>query len=218
MPTRGLAIGLLWLSVVLALRLTVVRAAGPPVERPPDRRSIPVTLAERYRQVQGIAPPERSRREIALLTGLEFCLLMGVTDGQRAARLVDVVGYQPLPLVGDLPEDPPRPLRPEQVHDLIERRPESNVDDAPAGCFRLVDRDEVRTVFPAVADWMLPRDYALLLSVPPSRIRHWISEGACLVIRIRGRRATIVAGNLFAALSDTPRAAPPARLPAESSP
>src|SRR5690606_9921002 len=51
----------------------------------------------------------------------------------------------------------------------------------------------------AASEWMLPVDYALLLTPDPARPR-WIARPACLIIRVRGVDATIVGGNLFDAL------------------
>ncbi|RMF84343.1 MAG: hypothetical protein D6744_03270 [Planctomycetota bacterium] len=55
-------------------------------------------------------------------------------------------------------------------------------------------------MFPAVAAWMLPRDYALVVEPAGAGVHDWVTRRACLVIRVRGRRATIVGGNLIEVL------------------
>jgi hypothetical protein len=186
-------------GLVLALTAACSDALGAIPQDDTDRAP-PVTIADRFKELRAKPPSRLSRQEIAFRSGVEFCLLVGVGNSGRAVEHLDVVGYQPLPLDGLLPEDPPRPIDAETVREWIASRPESNVDDAPVRCFRAVDRVELRERFAAVADWMLPSDYALLIEVAPQKVRHWVRRSACLVIRVRAGRASIVGGNLFQAL------------------
>ena len=145
----------------------------------------------------------------ALRAGLEFCLALGVGDGRAAVRSLDAVGYQPLPLSGELPLDPPRSIPAEELARWIDRRADSNVAAAAARHFVLRSRAECESLFPAVAAWMLPDDHALVLESPGARVHYWIERRACLVIRVRGKRPAIVGGNLIEVLLASDETAEP---------
>jgi hypothetical protein len=72
----------------------------------------------------------------------------------------------------------------------------------PAECAAVVEREKLRDEFPAVATWMLGmEDLAVVFRPRPSEhVAGWLTHDACLVVRLRGERATIVGGNLLEAL------------------
>lgn len=178
----------------------------------PDRRAVALTpservptVAERYKALDSKADRARSKRERAEIVALTFCLAIGVGDGQVAAAAIDVIGYQALPLEGVLPEQAERPIPAKEIKTAVDQRPTVRVEDLPAGHLRIVTRDELGKEFAAAAEWMLPDDFALLIEPAAANIGSWVHRRACLVVRVRGRRATIIGGNLFAALAPRSR-------------
>ncbi len=116
-----------------------------------------------------------------------------------------MVGYQPLPKTGDLPQDPPRPLSRVRVRELIERRPAAPVGQTPVDTLELVGPDELRATFSAAATWMLPSDFALVIHPVHERTRVWMDREACVIVRVRGSKAVIVGGNLLDLPAEPPR-------------
>ncbi len=95
----------------------------------------------------------------------------------------------------------------ETVSQRISARPKIELAGWPAECVIVADRQTVRSAFPAVARWMLPlEDVAVLIRPPPGPpVPGWLTQEACLVVRLRGDRATIVGGNLLEALGGAAR-------------
>lgn len=151
-------------------------------------------------KLRAIPAKNRTREERALIAGLEFCDAVRRADGAAAHKLLDAIGYQPLPLEGDLPEQPGKPTMPSALSGFIDSRPQSRPERIPAAYFELRERESLRRSFPAVARWMLPRDFALVIEQPDGSATNWVTRGCCLVIRIRGQEASIIGGNLFDAL------------------
>jgi len=226
-------------------------APEPPATKPAE------TLATVRQRLTRIKPDQRSRHEAALLATLDFVLALGDAQGPRAAARVDAVGYQALPLSGELPERPARAIArgtvakdpvPGQkarggkshsrsgpaekgkdsetidsiaseagptgkasgagsgdagtLSQMISAHLQIEVGGLPAECAAVVEREKLRDEFPAVATWMLPtEDLAVVFRpAPGERATGWLSYDACLVVRLRGDRATIVGGNLLEAL------------------
>jgi len=159
----------------------------------------PETVGHARRRLARIPAQKRTAEENALLAALEFATAIGRADGRRAATLLEVVGYQPLPLSGDLPEPPAAVVLPADIERAIASRPPINPDDWPAEHFEVVPRSRLRAMFPAVADWMLPHDRAVVVH-PVPQAEGWVSQDACVVVRIRAGKATIMGGNLLEAL------------------
>lgn len=173
--------------------------AGTQVESQPGEE----TAAGARRRLARVRPDKRSAAEHALLAGLEFALAVGHADGSRAAKLVDAAGYQPLPLEGELPEKPAKPLLGKEVGEFVADRRPTAVDSLPLHCFQVFTREQLRGEFPAVATWMLPQDRAVVLRpAADGDVPHWITRPACLVVRIRANKATILGGNLLGVLAD----------------
>ena len=141
-----------------------------------------------------------TREQLALRAGLEFCRSVGQPDGAAAARRVDVVGYQELPLSGPLPEKPDKPASREKLAEQITGRQPVRVGELAMDGFELRSRDELERAFPAAAQWMLPEDFALVIEPTMVATPYWVTQRCCLVIRVRGRQPTIVGGNFFEAL------------------
>jgi hypothetical protein len=167
------------------------------------------------------ALPALSRNDLALRTALDFCIAIGAGDGQRAAAALDVVGYQALPLSGKLPESAEKPLSQIELIPQVGRRLPFDVSGMPASAFCVLSRGDLTQQFPAVAQWVLPQQ-DIVIRITPDHIgagdpagaaaaadahaaaaptSEWLRQPACVVVRIRGQRATIVGGNLLAALS-----------------
>ncbi len=210
------------------------------------------TIAGVRQRLTALKPDERTRDDTARLATLDFLVALGESNGPRAAARVDAIGYQPLPLAGDLPEQPARPIprgtvakdtpppkkaaggkargrtpppreppddavdksaseapaaERETISARVSARPKIELAGWPAECVIVADRQAVRAAFPAVARWMLPtEDIAILVRPPPGPpVQGGLTQEACLVVRLRGDRATIVGGNLLAALGGAMR-------------
>lgn len=158
------------------------------------------TVAAALRRLRKIPSGKLVRTDLALRAGLEFCAAVGKPSGAHAAGLLDVIGYQALPLEGELPERPDKPIDPKAFKERIDRRPRADVADISIDCFQVLDREDLRHSFPAVARWMLPDDLALVIEPPDCQKPNWVTRRACVVARVRGRKAVIVGGNLLDAL------------------
>ena len=184
-----------------------------PASQPSTQPGTPETIATARQRLARIAPAKRSHQEWALLTALDFALAVGNADGHRAARLVDQVGYQPLPFEGDLPEKPLRPLPPTTIEKSISARLKLDVGPFDADCLELISTPTLQPAFPAIATWMLPQEDFAVLCRPAGADQKpdWLQRDACLVIRVRGEHATIVGGNVLEALAAAAEdsAAPP---------
>jgi len=136
---------------------------------------------------------------------LSFAIEIGRADGSAVAALVVPVGYQELPLAGDLPERPAKPLQRAALKARIADRQLIETTRVPSSCLDVLKRDELRDKFPAVATWMLPGDLAIIYHVSiGDKWPRWITRDACAVVRIRGRRASIVGGNVLDVLVPPP--------------
>lgn len=168
--------------------------ASPPAPKWPDA-SIQ-TVAEAVARLREVPAKELSAADLARRAALEFSLAVGSADGTRVAEWVEAVGYQMLPREGPLPEQPERPILPEPLRAHVQARPATDVGAAVLTTFELVDRESARTTLPDVARWMLPNDMVAWID-PDPRIAHWVTRREFLVIRMRGRKATIAGGSLF---------------------
>lgn len=159
--------------------------------------SAPSTLSDELIRLRSIQKPHDD--EIALRAALEFVAAIGDADGPRAAKIVDVVGYQPLPFTGALP-DPPAPSHtPAQIQQWVTSRPKVAIGALSSGSWEALNEASGRISFPAVTRWMLPEDHLFVFHAGGPE--HWLTRDACVVVRTRGSRPTIVGGNLIAALS-----------------
>lgn len=137
-----------------------------------------------------------------MLVGLDVALAIGRAEGAQAAALIDVTGYHALPLTGPLPERPGKPVPANDVARWIAARPPVDLAHHTLDQVYVATRDEVRSRFPAVAVWMLPQDLAVMFRPPPfDSGGRWITQEACVVVRLRADRATVIGGNLFEALA-----------------
>lgn len=176
--------------------------ASQPASAPADEPL--ATVRQRLARVQ---PRERAPRDHALLAALDFALAVGRKDATQAMRVVDAVGYQPLPLTGELPDPPERPLLLAALERQIAFLQPLEVGRLPSAAVAVRTPRELRAEFPGVAAWMLPQDWAVVFGpVPEARLPGWLTEAACVVVRIRGERATVLGGNLVQALVDAAEA------------
>ena len=181
--------------------------AAPVVE--PESQPAHETVAAARQRLARLKPQARSAEDHALLVGLGFALAVGQANGPRAAAMIDAVGYEVLPLEGDLPEKPVKALLSDAVEQRITGRRPAAVDDLQRDRFQVFSRRRLQNEFPAVAAWMLPEDRAVVFRAStdtPST--GWLARDACIVVRIRADKATIVGGNLFEALANVDVALP----------
>ena len=74
----------------------------------------------------------------------------------------------------------------------------------------IVPHEKLRDTFPAVATWMLPQDLAVVFrTAPADQVSNWLMHDACLVVRVRGERATVLGGSLLQALAEAAEARAP---------
>jgi hypothetical protein len=159
-----------------------------------------------------------TERELALFAGLRFCDALARGDGSLAAELIEAVGYQPLPLEGDLPETPTKALLPGMVRDSMQGRVTTSLSGTPLRRFAVHDYRSLAARFPAIATWMLPaEDYAVVIE-PSPETPGWVSKRGCIVIRMRARKPAIMGGNLLEVWPAAPAETPSAPTIAPSSP
>lgn len=157
------------------------------------------TLVAARARLASVHPKERTDRDIAVRAVLEFTLALGRGNAVRAMDLIDPVGYQPLPLAGELPEDPPKPIPVDTIRLWLANRKSTPLERLPAATFAVHSPRTLRESFPAIAAWMLPTDWAVVMQ-PADAEFDWVKRPACVVVRVRAGRPTIVGGNLFDAL------------------
>ncbi len=183
----------------------------PPPTTHPASQPAGETIAAARQRLAHIKSRDRTDSDRALFVALDFVLVIGSGDGRKLGPLIDAVGYQPLPLAGALPEKPDKPLPPSVIEQSLTSLPKADLGVLPASCTALVPRTALRERFPAVATWMLPQDLAVVFRpIAKSPIPSWLAQEACVVVRIRGERATIIGGNLLQALATAAENAAPA--------
>lgn len=182
-------------------------AASQPAETDDGHETIAIVLSRLARTRRA----KLSDRDIALKTGLEFVRALGRADGQKAAGLLEVTGYQTMPASGELPDEPGPRIGPEAFAADVTARKPAPFETLPADCVDAVGVKSLRPAFPAVAAWMLPSDWAVILK-PVADRPEWVQQEACLVIRVRANKPTIQGGTaLDAALGTAPAESPAAQ-------
>lgn len=192
------------ITLGLAAGLLPARAAAQPAEVPPPQsQPAHVTVADELRRWSGARPANLPRAELARLAAIEFAAAVAAADGRRAEAVTDAIGYQALPFEGRLPETPARPRSPQELGEGVDRRRGCDIGGLPAGCFDVLSTEELGRRFPAVKDWILPPQDVVIRVVPVDGVEpRWLARPACIVVRLRGARATVVGGNLLAALHE----------------
>jgi hypothetical protein len=171
------------------------RPATQPASRPAEE-----TIAVARQRLAHIKSQDRTDYARGLLAALDFVVALESGDSRKIGTLVDAVGYQALPLAGELPEKPEKPLSPAAIDKIMAGLPKTDLGALPASSAEVVTRLKLVAEFPAVAVWMLPQDVAIVFRpVTGSAAPTWLSQSACVVVRIRGERATIIGGNLLEA-------------------
>jgi hypothetical protein len=168
--------------------------AAPPRPKWPDE-SIQ-TVAQAVVRLREIPAKDLGNADLARRAALEFALAVGNADGGKAAEWVDAVGYQALPREGPLPEQPDRAVLPEGVRTVVQARQATDVGAALLTTFEVIDQPAVRTALPDIGRWMLPADLLVWIA-PDARIAHWVTRREFVVVRIRGRKATVAGGSLL---------------------
>jgi hypothetical protein len=177
-------------------------AQSQPTSQPTTQAAPETVLAARQR-LNRIKPHDRTPAERTLLTALDFALAVAQSDPKRAVAVVDATGYQTLPLAGDLPEKPAKPLLATALEHEIVGLPRADLGRLTMDRVEIVPHEKLRQSFPAVATWMLPQDFAVVFrAAPADQASNWLARDACLVVRIRGERATVLGGSLLQALGD----------------
>jgi hypothetical protein len=161
------------------------------------------TVAEALRRLGRARALDLSAQDIALRAVLEFTQALGRPDGVRAAGLVEAAGYQSLPFEGELPGRPAKPISRQTLQLAVGQLPPAKFQQLPVSAFEVRDRAGIRDLFPAVAQWMLPTDWAVLVR-PVAGFENWVRREACVVVRLRARKPVIMGGNLLEALGVQP--------------
>ena len=187
-------------AVVFTLTASASGQSKPPPTPPASQPAEAADVDSALRRLRARPSEERSRKDLALQTGLEFCMAVAKPDGARAAELLTVVGYQALPREGELPEKPARPIDRPTFQKWVDGRKPARVGALAIENFDLLDHEALRPRFPAVARWMSAQDFALLIEPPADETPNWVNRTCCVVVRLRGRKAVVVGGNLLAAL------------------
>jgi len=160
------------------------------------------TFAAARQRLARLKPRDRSPQQRALLAALDLALAVGQADPKSVGAVIDVVGYQALPLEGELPDRPGKPMSAASVARELDLLPRPDFDRLTVDRVEVLSRQELRIIFPAVATWMLPDDLAVVFRVPLGPpVANWIAREACLVVRLRGERTTVLGGNLIEALT-----------------
>jgi hypothetical protein len=188
--------------LIVALRCALPVSGQAEPSSQPATRPATETMASARQRLLHLRPGERSRRDRARLVAMELILAIGQAGGREAAAVIDPVGYQSLPLEGELPDKPDKPISPAAFEKEIAARRPADLGELPADLLQVVVPDGLREEFPAIATWMLPQDLAVVIRAPADHaVPNWITRDACLVVRIRGEKATILGGNLLEALA-----------------
>jgi hypothetical protein len=159
-----------------------------------------LTLGEAHRGLMFIKTTRLRERHIALRTGLGFVLALGRNDAKAAAGMVDVVGYQALPLTGPLANPPKPPVSPTDFQAYLGKHQFAAASDVRLSAVELRTAAEIATTFGAVSRWMTDQDLALVLPSAAEGGPAWLAQRGCIVLRVRGPRAVVRGGNLFNAL------------------
>lgn len=182
--------------------------ASAPAEIPATQPSGPETAAQTLRRLNGVRTSLLKDDQIAMRTALEFCIALGEGAGDRATRVLDATGYQPVPGEGEAHPTPanenavPEPPRPRGAVDIatqIGALPRIDLANASSDAFELTPRTKLMMSMPGAAAWMLPSDHAIVLR-PTAFGGSWPKQPACLIVRVRGAKATVVGGNLLESL------------------
>lgn len=143
-----------------------------------------------------------TRGQQALRCAAALCLAMGAQDMDTLAGLLDAVGYQPLPLRGELPLSPARPTQLSEIRARLATHPRLRLDGLDASTLELMTRGAARELWPAVAQWILPTDFVVLARPSPQHPA-WVTQTCCLVVRVRDNgTVVVVGGNLLEVLRD----------------
>lgn len=178
--------------------------------QPPEPTTPPASAVERLQRLKARPDGNLKRTDAALRCGMEFGLALGVGDADRALAQIDAVGYQPLPRGAQLSQEPGRALLPDALREPIRRRPRADVATLPPDAFVLKSRAELREIFPAAARWMGDDDFAVVVEATQPTVVNWVTQPGCVIVRLRGKRATIVGGTILEDLLSA-RAPPPGR-------
>ncbi len=168
--------------------------------QPADAADGSESVAAALGRLAHIRRSKMTDRDIALQTGLEFVRSLGRADGQKAAGLLEAIGYQTVPTASELPEEPGPPMPREAFATEVAGRKPAPFDTLPASCIELKDRKAARLAFPTIGTWMLPSDWAVVLN-PVAERPDWVRRPACIVIRVRAGKPTIQGGDVLTAFS-----------------
>jgi hypothetical protein len=162
------------------------------------------TIAQARRRLARIPLAQRTPSDLALLAAIDFALAVAEPDGRRAASMVEVVGYQPLPLTGDLPEPPDKPIWCADVEKRIAARSPVKLTELKRERLEVHTRAKTKPLFPPIAAWMLAQDRVVVFqpSVDPP-LPGWVTRPACIVVRLRAGRTTVMGGNLLEVLGES---------------
>lgn len=178
---------------------TAQKQKAEPPPPPPWPDASVQTLDQAVERLRVVPPKNLTKADLALQAGLEFCQALSNADGDRTAGLIEAVGFQPFSAGAPLPENPLPPHLRSVIREQTQARQPGSVGHAALSIFSIRDREQLHAEFPYMAQWMLADDFAVVIS-PDEQMTSWLPEKSALIIRMRGRRATVAGGNFFQTL------------------
>ena len=109
------------------------------------------------------------------------------------------------PLSGPLPERPARSIYAAALEPQIASRASVALDNVPRATIAIQTAAQLKSQFPAIAEWMLPtNDLAVVFTPPDPPVAGWLRRPACLIVRVRADRGTVIGGTVLQALEAGP--------------
>jgi hypothetical protein len=171
-----------------------------PAAARPSTPAAETTVHAAYQRLASATDERPSDEQVALRAVYALALAVGRTDGDAAAALLDATGFQALPLTGELPLDPGRPMSVADFRENIRSRQVFDAAALAAERFEAKSAEEIAGDFPAVSRWMLPRDVAVMVRPAADGSAAWVSRPCCVVVRVRAGKPAIMGGNLLEVL------------------
>lgn len=169
-------------------------APTPPVIPPPETETIEAAV----QRLNRITTKQVTREEVAWRTGLAFFVALGKSQTEAGLDLIDAAGYQPLPWTGELPEAPAKPLAGAGLRDRFNSARHIDWAHVTLNHFALLNRGAANDKSATIASWMLSDSDRLLCYTPPATdAARDFDQPAAIVIRLRAKRATVVAGTVL---------------------
>lgn len=165
-----------------------------PEPPPPETESVEAAL----QRLNRIPAKKITREDAAWKAGLAFLAALSRGQSEAAADLVDAAGFHPLPWSGELPENPEKPLAGRALRERIDRANRQPWTKVTMNYLKLLPRREANQHSATIATWMLADSDLMLIYDPPTQnVASGFDRPACVIVRMRAKRAVIVAGTVL---------------------